>query len=168
MSATSALASETVSYQYDVLGRLIGSSTTGGPNANIATAICFEAAGNCTNYYTGTTGGACATASAPTPTPTPAPPTPTYNLDNSLCYTSRSVELTSNDTYPGGYLPIALASITSTSGDATASTVDVTANYKGASTFCYVVRNSVDASATSQMTVRNAGTVAQWNPDSYL
>lgn len=75
-STVEAQAQETTTYQYDALGRLTGSSISGGPNSSIATVTCFDPAGNRTQYFTGTSGApACGT-----PTPTPGPtPTPTPN-----------------------------------------------------------------------------------------
>lgn len=71
-------------YTYDALGRLIGVSITGGPDAGINTATCFDAAGNRAQYSTGVgvvpcgSGGAPIGTPTPTPTPTPVPtPTPT-------------------------------------------------------------------------------------------
>lgn len=65
-----ALAQETTTYSYDGLGRLKGSSITGGANAGRTTGTCFDAAGNRTRYDVATSiPGACPT---PTPTPTPA------------------------------------------------------------------------------------------------
>lgn len=62
-----ALGQETTTYSYDALGRLTGSSISGGPNNTRTTGTCFDAAGNRTRYDVATsTPGAC-----PTPTPTP-------------------------------------------------------------------------------------------------
>jgi hypothetical protein len=63
----SALAQETTSYSYDGLGRLKGSTITGGTNNGRATGACFDAAGNRMRYDVATS----APAACPTPTPTP-------------------------------------------------------------------------------------------------
>jgi YD repeat-containing protein len=63
----SALAQETTTYSYDGLGRLKGSTITGGSNAGRTTGTCFDAAGNRTRYDVATS----APAACPTPTPTP-------------------------------------------------------------------------------------------------
>ena len=63
----SALAQETATYSYDGLGRLKGSSITGGTNNGRATGTCFDAAGNRTRYDVATS----APTACPTPTPTP-------------------------------------------------------------------------------------------------
>jgi hypothetical protein len=57
----SALAQETASYSYDALGRLVSSNTSGGPNNGVATGMCFDAAGNRTQYVVATTGAPCTT-----------------------------------------------------------------------------------------------------------
>lgn len=63
-----ALAQETINFSYDPLGRLTGSTITGGPNTGRVTGTCFDPAGNRTRYDV----------KSPTPTPTPTPcPTPT-------------------------------------------------------------------------------------------
>ncbi len=41
---------ETVSYQYDALGRLVASSTSGGPDSGVATGTSFDPAGNRSQY----------------------------------------------------------------------------------------------------------------------
>lgn len=56
VSQIPANASETVTYSYDALGRLVASSTSGGPNDGVATSTQFDPAGNRTNYsVTGST-----------------------------------------------------------------------------------------------------------------
>jgi YD repeat-containing protein len=64
-----ALAQETTSYNYDALGRLTGSSISGGPNSSRTTGTCFDAAGNRMRYDVAT----ATPANCPTPTPTPTP-----------------------------------------------------------------------------------------------
>ncbi|HEX4693128.1 hypothetical protein [Sphingomonas sp.] len=64
-----AMAQETTSYTYDALGRLTGSTISGGPNDTRKTGTCFDAAGNRTRYDVATS----APAACPTPTPTPTP-----------------------------------------------------------------------------------------------
>lgn len=43
-------AQETQTYAYDVLGRLVATSTSGGPNNGITMSTAFDSAGNRTNY----------------------------------------------------------------------------------------------------------------------
>lgn len=47
-------AQETATYTYDALGRLIATSTSGGPNSGIAMSTAFDPAGNRTNYTVST------------------------------------------------------------------------------------------------------------------
>lgn len=69
--ATVAVAQETTTYSYDALGRLTGSSVSGGPNDTRRTGTCFDFAGNRTRYdVTNSAPGVCPT---PTPTPTATP-----------------------------------------------------------------------------------------------
>lgn len=66
-----ALAQETTTYSYDGLGRLQGSSISGGSNNGRKTGTCFDPAGNRTRYDVATSvPTACPT---PTPTPTSSP-----------------------------------------------------------------------------------------------
>ena len=67
-----AQASETVTYTYDALGRLIAVSTSGGPNDGQAVGTCYDPAGNRSTYAvaTGTPPPPC----APPPPPPPPPP----------------------------------------------------------------------------------------------
>lgn len=62
LTSTSLHAQEATTYSYDALGRLVSSSTSGGPNNGIATGTCFDAAGNRTQYVMGTAGAPCTTA----------------------------------------------------------------------------------------------------------
>lgn len=71
LSQFPAIAQDTVTYTYDALGRLVATSTTGGPNGGTSVGTCFDRAGNRTRYDVRTP------SPAPTPTPTPCPtPTP--------------------------------------------------------------------------------------------
>jgi YD repeat-containing protein len=47
-------ASETITYSYDALGRLGGSTISGGPNSGRVTATSFSPAGNRTSYVVST------------------------------------------------------------------------------------------------------------------
>lgn len=60
--SSSAQAQEATTYSYDALGRLVSSSTSGGPNNGVATGTCFDAAGNRTQYVVGAAGAPCTTA----------------------------------------------------------------------------------------------------------
>jgi hypothetical protein len=64
-----ARASETVTYSYDALGRLVAISTSGGPNSGQNVRTCYDPAGNRTSYTVAT-----GTPPAPCPPPPPLPP----------------------------------------------------------------------------------------------
>lgn len=66
---SAAAAQETTGYAYDVLGRLVSTNISGGPNNNRQTQTCFDRAGNRSRYDVATT----TPAACPTPTPTPSP-----------------------------------------------------------------------------------------------
>lgn len=79
-----ALGQDATTYSYDELGRLTGSTITGGANNGKRTGTCFDRAGNRMRYDVAAAApGACPAPGpvptpVPTPTPTPAPtPTPT-------------------------------------------------------------------------------------------
>jgi YD repeat-containing protein len=61
--------SETTTYTYDALGRLVTSTRSGGPSSGVNMATCFDRAGNRLRYDTLTT----TPAACPTPSPTPTP-----------------------------------------------------------------------------------------------
>ncbi|MFA5966734.1 MAG: Ig-like domain-containing protein [Sphingomonas sp.] len=168
-----AAAQETTSYSYDALGRLVTTVRSGGPNNGVAMATCFDPAGNRTNYAVNTNG--VASCSTPTPSPTPTPtPTPTSSNQPPIavadsvsipCWTTGTANLTANDSDPENNVPLALQSITRTSGTATAtvssaSTVSINANDKGASIFSYSVADSLGAISTGQLTVTSTGGTA--------
>lgn len=64
-------AQEVTSYQYDSLGRLVGSSISGGPNNGLSTKTCFDPSGNRRKYFIGPAGTAptCASTFASMSTP---------------------------------------------------------------------------------------------------
>ena len=65
------MANETTNYSYDALGRLSGSTISGGPNNSRQTGTCFDRAGNRLRYDVATS--APSTCPTPSPTPTPSP-----------------------------------------------------------------------------------------------
>lgn len=58
-------ASETTTYSYDALGRLVATNRSGSVNNGVVTSIAYDAAGNRSNY---------STSGAPPPPPPPPPP----------------------------------------------------------------------------------------------
>lgn len=70
---TAAEAGETVTYDYDALGRLTATTGSGSVNNGVATGIAYDPAGNRSAY---TVSGATGTPPPPEPPPPPAPPQP--------------------------------------------------------------------------------------------
>lgn len=66
LGSTAAAAAESITYTYDALGRLTGSSISGGPNDTRKTGTCFDRAGNRIRYDVSTT--------SPAACPSPPPP----------------------------------------------------------------------------------------------
>ena len=67
--ATQAVAGETVTYSYDALGRLVGTSTAGSVNNGLSVSTGYDPAGNRCHYSVAGAGGA-----PPPPAPPCAPP----------------------------------------------------------------------------------------------
>jgi hypothetical protein len=158
-------AQETITYQYDALGRLISSQVSGGPNNNVTTTTSFDSAGNRTNYkVTGSTG------STPTPTPTPTPSGPVANADsytitaNQAC-SAYDLDVLANDQDPGGHYPLTITSVTSSDpffynwwSSGMSYTGYGTVN-GGVKTATYVIQNSIGQTATGQVTVTVQGSL---------
>jgi len=183
--ATTAIAQDQRTYTYDALGRLIEQVSNGAPNNNEVHSICYDAAGNRTQYRTSTDGssgncdpgipGTTPTPSptpTPTPTPTPSPtPTPTGNnppvtVNDSTsgnCYTLKFVNLTANDSDPEQNYPLNLTAITQNSGLATASIASASSVVVefgpqwDSSSFTYTVQDSLGASSTGHLAVTTSG-----------
>jgi YD repeat-containing protein len=96
VTLNSARAQEATTYSYDALGRLVSSSTTGGPNNGVATGTCFDAAGNRTQYVVGGAGAPCTTAPNSMFAPT--------DLQASTPAQSNAAPLTAPDTPPSAPL----------------------------------------------------------------
>ncbi|MEP3050460.1 MAG: hypothetical protein ABJP48_09655 [Erythrobacter sp.] len=165
--------SSTEAYTYDALGRLIKVETSGGQNDDETRAICYDDAGNRTDYeaVTGSTTLSCSAGSAPPPPPPPPPPSPPPPPPSNnppqtgadgvsgACSTGVTVNLTANDTDPEANYPLVLIDITRTNGTASASissqssvSVDFAATTDFAE-FTYTVADSLGATATGQLTV---------------
>lgn len=77
---------ETITYTYDALGRLVAAQSTGSVNNSQVRSSCYDSAGNRTQYRSDNAGGfaSCSGgAPAPTPTPTPTPtPGPSFSIND--------------------------------------------------------------------------------------
>lgn len=167
--APAAGASDTITYGYDALGRLILTTTSGGPNNGIGVAACFDAAGNRTRYTVGSSVTACGTGSTPTPTPTSTnqPPVAVADSTSGPCNAFINMNVIANDYDPDGNTPLSLVSVTGTANvDAqvvNSTTVQVYGNGPGIDTLSYVVKDSLGATATGTITYHTTGTVASCN-----
>lgn len=165
-TASAAVAAETVTYIYDALGRLTGSTTSGGPNSTIGTATCFDPAGNRTRHTVGAGVSACGSGPAPTPTPTPtpsnAPPVAVNDSGAGTCNITRTINVLANDYDPDGNTPLSLVSVTP--GDntdasiASSTSLAVTGYVRGTQSIYYVVRDSLGATATGHLSYATTGT----------
>ncbi len=72
-----AASAETITYTYDSLGRLIRTSTSGGPNSGLVTGLGYDPADNRVGYTSSTTGAAM-----PGSTTVPAPVIPSFSVSN--------------------------------------------------------------------------------------
>jgi len=181
--ATTAIAQDQRTYTYDALGRLIEQVSDGAPNDDEVHSICYDAAGNRTQYRTSTDGssGNCdpgVPGAAPTPTPTSTPtstPTPTGNappvtVNDSTsgdCFSLKIVNLTANDSDPEQNYPLVLTAISQNSGQASAtiasaSSATVEFGPQGdSSSFTYTVEDSLGASSTGHLSVTSSGCSGQ-------
>jgi hypothetical protein len=168
-----AFAQEATTYTYDPLGRLSGSSISGGPNTGVQTATCFDNAGNRSRYQTGSSGlQSCPTPTpssepgAPTPSPTPpAAPNVVAYSGTGVCNAAVTFNIVQNDTDPGGFYPITVVSV----GDAGSVTASVASSTSitvtgfraiGTQTIPYVVANSKGATAAGLFTYTTTGTAS--------
>lgn len=162
--------------QYDALGRLIVTQTTGGQNNGEARSICYDEVGN-REKFRASTDASTATcvppppAPTPTPSPTPTPtPTPTPSnsppnaVDNSVsgtCNGWTTINVLLNDTDPEPNYPFSLVSLSAgTGGDSSASIFSSThievffGPTQGTNTmFTYTMQDSLGATDTATLTV---------------
>jgi hypothetical protein len=164
--ATAAMASETTTYTYDALGRLVATSSSGTVNNGLATGIAYDPAGNRSNYtVTGAAGGTPPPPPPPPPSPPPPPPPPpsgpVANPDSASvgkCGTV-FVNVTANDTDPGGHTPLTLIAVSDGGTKGTGSVASATSvefdSYgpTGTATLTYTIQNSVGATADGTLTV---------------
>jgi len=163
---SSAMATETQSYQYDELGRLKAVQYSGTVNNGQAHSTCFDPAGNRTVYRSDSGGALASCTPTPTPSPTPTPtPTPTNsppvaNPDTATmarCATI-TLDVTANDTDPEGNLPLTVVSVSGGGGLhvtlVSGGTVQIeSTGLTGARSFSYTVADSLGATSVGTGTV---------------
>lgn len=162
--------SSTESYSYDALGRLITVVSAGGQNNNETHSICYDDAGNRTEFVSNSSGTpASCTEGVPSPPPPPPPPPPNGSplaSDDFLdvaCNGFANVNLVANDSDPEGD-PLSLVSISRTSGGFANATIDsaTSVNVNGDSqitstAFTYVVSDGNGGTDSARLTVVTIG-----------
>lgn len=133
--ASSSSATESVTYTYDALGRLVVAQSAGTVNDDQAHSLCFDPAGNRTKYYSDDATGIASCAPTPAPMPTPSPPASSSNTPPVAVQDSGYVNfinqptlfnLVANDTDADGDYPLVLTSASVTSGYGTVSLISPT------------------------------------------
>ena len=163
-------ASDTVTYSYDALGRLIAVSTSGGPNNGQAVSTGYDPAGNRANYCLATAGTPACPPPGPPPGPPPPPPPPPGNqppvtapntLSLQKCRTA-TINVVANDSDPEGNVPLVLLSISSSTIGYAALSGTTSVYYEsntqgGTEVLTYTVRDSLGATSTGTLTVTVSG-----------
>jgi len=153
-----AVASDTVDYVYDTLGRLISASTAGGPNSGALTSTSYDPAGNRCGYSLradGTdTAPACTTTGG---TANQAPVAANDGGSMTRCADAYFAVL-GNDSDPDGNLPLALDSVSGGSGRGTpgisGTRIAFTPNdIVGTAVVGYVMRDSLGAKDSATLTI---------------
>jgi hypothetical protein len=159
--ATAAVASETVTYAYDALGRLVATRSSGTANNGLATSIAYDSAGNRTTYSVSGAGGAAPPPSAPPPPPPPPPPpggglTAVADTGTGHRCQASDFNVTANDIDANGNYPLKVVSLTGDAGFSilSANTIHyVNGGQVGTFVTTYTVQNSAGATATATLTV---------------
>jgi hypothetical protein len=152
-------ATDSVSYSYDALGRLVAVSTSGGPNNGQAVATAYDPAGNRSSYSLTGAGG-----SPPPPPPPPPGNTPPVANPDTLSLAkcqAGTATVTANDTDADGDLPLAVIGINDTSGYAywvSPSQVGWAGSPPGTYSLGYAIQDSRGAQASGTLTVTVSGT----------
>lgn len=76
---------ETITYSYDALGRLVKAQSSGSVNNNHARSLCYDASGNRIQYRVDAAGAVASCSGSPTPSPTPTPtptPGPSFSIND--------------------------------------------------------------------------------------
>ncbi len=163
LAAGAAEASETVTYTYDALGRLVAVQHGGTVNNGRADSLCYDPAGNRTQYRSSAAGG-LADCAAPPPPPPPGNQPPVAAADSGAqnrCL-GRHFDVLANDYDPDGHTPLALAGATGGSGLGTAwadqnQVYFDPAGLTGTAIVTYTVRDSLGATTQGILTVTLTG-----------
>lgn len=152
-------ASETVTHQYDELGRLISSTKTGGPATGSQTTTAYDPAGNRSNQ---TTSGATGGGTPPPPPPVNQPPVANGDLGGTMAKCSfKTVNVTGNDTDPEGSYPLEVVSVFSNQiGITIANTTSIqfeSGSSTGGKSATYTVKDSLGATSTGTVSITVSG-----------
>ena len=180
IDSASSAQSSTETYTYDALGRLIVTDTSGGENDAEVHSLCYDKAGNRTEYKTtsdgaassciddgssgGSGGGGGGTPPPPPPPPSNNPPVTQNDSATLFCDMILTVNLTANDSDPEGNFPLTVTNVVYTSGSpasvssfsASSATIDA-GPIDGITTFTYTVQDSLGASSTGTLTIATTG-----------
>lgn len=168
--AAAAQASETTTYSYDALGRLVSSASSGTVNNGLSTTISYDPAGNRSCYgVTGAATGSGSACSGPPPPPPPSPPPPpppgnqppVANADTAPSIPKcggTTVNVIANDTDPDGNYPLSVTGASSTAALTvtvlSATTIQIVSNgTSGLKTFTYTVSDSLGATSTGTVSI---------------
>lgn len=162
MVAAAAAASETVSYSYDALGRLVRTSTTGGPNAGKNVGTNFDPAGNRCRHGPAATGTATTCGGTGTGGGggggTNQPPVAVNDSGTMTRCANQSFQVLANDSDPDGNLPLALVSVSYGGARGTAavsgpSVVFTPNGTTGSAAVTYTMRDSLNATASATLSI---------------
>lgn len=154
--AAAAGASETVTYSYDALGRLVAVQHSGTVNNGQAQSLCYDAAGNRRTYQSSAAGNL---ADCTPPPPPNQPPVANPNSISAPKCVARSVNVTANDTDPEGNYPLVLTGVDQSWAYVESSTTvgmttpDTNGNY----VITYTVADSLGATSNGSLTVTVTG-----------
>ena len=153
-------ASETQTYTYDALGRLVAVQYSGTVNTGQAHSLCYDAAGNRTQYKSSSSGSLATCGGGGTPPPGNQPPVANPDTLTAPKCVYRSVDVIANDTDPEGHYPLALTAVDQPWAYVESSTnVGMTTpDTNGTYVITYTVADSLGATANGTLTVTVSGT----------
>ena len=162
--AVAVQATETTTYTYDALGRLVATGSSGTVNGGVSTAVGYDPAGNRSGYAVGTGGAPAQLPSAP-PTGPPPPPPPSNQPPVTAADTLSvprcgwgSKNVIANDSDPEGNTPLVVTAVSAgLKGEATVSGTAFieyqSVGMIGNDILTYTVRDSLGATSTGTLTV---------------
>lgn len=164
----SAGASETRTYAYDALGRLVTRTSAGSVNNNQTSAYCYDSAGNRVRYKANQSGVPANCQDNPGGPGDPggpnAPPIANDDSINIRCGESGTINVIANDTDPDGNYPLSVVTFSIVSGSVSSITLisstsfDINAGWMpNTAIVSYTVKDSLGATGTGQLTIRVTG-----------